>query len=178
MEGCGYGGRAQPGPRTCPPKPQGPVGHTWTPLLTAGLHLLPGALAGVALSTRGLAHAEAALPTCVTCLGTQAPRIPRPPLAICGCGEEGREWPQAPLGPGLPPAHPALRTHSPGHSRLPHSRVSVRAPVHVAHAGPATLHFLLRCWVPLAQDVEHGPQGPHSSHWPSTAWGDTSRGGC
>jgi hypothetical protein len=60
--------------------------------------------------------------------------------------------------------------HSPGHSRLLHSRVSVRAPVHVAQAGPATLHFRLRCWVPLAQDDEHGPQGPHSSHWPSTAW--------
>lgn len=85
--------------------------------------------------------------------------------------------PSRPPEAGLPPAPSPGSEHSPGHSRLLHSRVSVSAPVHVAQAGPATLHFRLRCWVPLAQEVEHGPQGPHSSHWPSTAWGDTSRGG-
>lgn len=86
-----------------------------------------------------------------------------------------REQPRVPPRARAAPCHPCAE-HSPGHSRLLHSRVSVRAPVHVAQAGPATLHFRLRCWVPLAQDVEHGPQGPHSSHWPSTAW-ETQAGG-
>lgn len=55
------------------PAPQGPAGNTWTPLLAAGFHFLSGALAGVALRARGLAHAEATLPARVTSLGAQAP---------------------------------------------------------------------------------------------------------
>lgn len=69
--------------RTHGPSPR-VTNSTWTPLLTAGLHLLACALTRVALCARSLAHAEAALPARVTRLGAQAPCVPRPPLAIGG----------------------------------------------------------------------------------------------
>lgn len=90
MEGCGdragAGGWSLAGLIPVPPDPQtqGCISSTWTPLLTAGFHLLSCALARVALRAGSLAHAEATLPARVTCLGAQAPRVPRPPLAVSG----------------------------------------------------------------------------------------------
>lgn len=70
--------------RTRGPQPWGCLSRTWTPLLTAGFHLLSRALTRVALRAGSLAHAETALPARVTRLGAQAPCVPWPPLAISG----------------------------------------------------------------------------------------------
>lgn len=55
---------------------------TWALLFTARPDLVPGALARVSLQSCSLTHPVATLPATVTCLGAQAPMIPRAPFSI------------------------------------------------------------------------------------------------